>query len=106
MKMEKSKFITCILSPSKTMDLVKKLYHEKGITTTIFHTARGSSYISGIANEKDIITVIIPEEQSDDIFEFIYKEAAIAEERGSFMFQGDLLGATPYILSGKISEKN
>lgn len=69
--------ITAILPISTTMPIIREL-HAMGIYTANKSTARGSSNTSKIHDvEMEIMTVLIEEEQSEDIFRLIYERGGL-----------------------------
>ncbi len=97
------KIITCLIPKehSKALDVAKLLHDEKGIDSTSVNSGRGSgsrtlSY--GAWVEVDILTVIVNEEMSQEVFEYILDKADINRPHGGFIIQGDLAKATPFTL--------
>lgn len=96
-----SKLITCILPKGKSLEVIKKLHEEKGITAINVSNGRGSSAKKGKIQaeaEVEILTVVIEESRADEIFEFIYYEAEIGGISRGFMYQGRLSTATKFVL--------
>lgn len=88
-------FITCILPKGEGHALLRRLWHEKGIATASVGSARGVSTATGlwgrnvdIRVEKDVLTVVVPRERTDEVFEFLYFAAGIDERFGSMLLQG------------------
>ena len=77
--------ITAILPMATVMPIVREL-HSMGIFTANKSTARGSSNTSKIHDvEMEIMTVLIDEERSDEIFELIYDRGDYLRERRELM---------------------
>lgn len=98
---ENRKLITCILPKGKSLEIVKKLRSEKGITAMNVSNGRGSSAHKGkirSESEVEILRVVIENERADEIFEYIYFEAEIGEISRGFMYQGRLTKATNFVL--------
>lgn len=84
------------------LPLLRRLSSELGLTAANLHSARGFSGVDsrGVFNrvEKDVLTVVVSEEQSEDVFLWIYREAEVSTQRGRFIHQARLRGATPFHL--------
>jgi nitrogen regulatory protein PII len=96
-----SKLITCILPRGKSLEVVKKLHEEKGITAVNVWNGRGSSAHKRkiqTESEVEILTVVIEDSRADEIFEFIYFEAEIGGISRGFMYQGRLSQSTIFVL--------
>ena len=96
-----SKLITCILPKGKSLEVVKKLHDEKGLTAINVSNGRGSSAHKRkiqAESEVEILTVVIDDERADEIFEFIYFEAEIGGISRGFMYQGRLSASTNFVL--------
>lgn len=65
-------------------------YGEKGIGQTM---------------EKDIVTIVVPKPKSEDIFEFIYHDFGVNKAHGGFMYMGDEIRATRFVLPDLPMEK-
>lgn len=84
--------IVLINKKGEGLKLVENLFN-KGLTMVDLYHARGSA-IGGpidkkgnpIIVEQEILTVIIPNNQAEEIFEFIYSEAKIESETGAFLY--------------------
>ncbi len=98
------KIITCLIPKerSKALDVAKLLHDEKGIDSTNVSSGRGSGLARAVSYgawvEVDILTVIVSEQMSHEIFAYILDKAEINQPHGGFIFQGDLAKATPYTL--------
>lgn len=93
------KLITCIIPEHKSIALMDKLALEKGIITANKSAARGSSYASDFAwIEMEILEVVVPNEQAEAIFEFLYTHAHINQEHGGMIFQNALTHCSEYRL--------
>jgi len=99
------KVITCILPKGRAMKVAKALTKERGLTAVDIHYARGNGRLTplryrgiGETSEKEVLTVAVPSEQADDMFEYIYELAEINRPHGGLMYMHGLLAATPYTL--------
>lgn len=106
------KLITCVLPKGIAADIAGKLKAERGIISTNINNARGVGKITPLAyrglggqSEKEILTVVIPEDEADEIFEYIYEEADINRPHGGLMYMHSLHKATPFILPSIPDEK-
>jgi nitrogen regulatory protein PII len=111
-----AKIITCILpDKGKDMELLKALRTEKGIISANTFQCRGfglqlrrrykgKRQIAGYSVR--VVTVVVPEDQADDIFEYIYYKVNFDLPCPGLIYQGNLLAATPYALpAGVLEEK-
>jgi len=110
----KHKLITCILPKGIAVDVIKKLKDEKGIITANADSARGMGKLTpqahrsglGEQTEKEILNVLVPADQSDELFEFIYDEAKINRPHGGIMYIGEIQQASVYELPDLPYEDN
>lgn len=105
MTTNRHKLITCILPKGVAMSVVGTLETEKGITTANVSNARGMGKLTprayralGDQTEKEILTVVVTENQADELFEFIYHEAQINRPHGGLMYMCRLQTSTPFLL--------
>jgi hypothetical protein len=83
--------VTAYLYPGAALEVLKAL-HEEGYLAAQFHGARGSAIgdVSGKKGEvrefeKDVLTVLVPEEKVDSVLVLIYRAARIDRTHGGFM---------------------
>jgi len=98
-----SKLITCILPKGRAMPVLKQLKLEQGVITANINHARGSGRLTplsyrgvGEQAEKEILSVIVDEEQAEHGFAFIFHNAKIDHPHGGLIFQSALTVATDY----------
>ncbi|MBF0357741.1 MAG: hypothetical protein HQL70_03980 [Magnetococcales bacterium] len=109
-----SKLITCVL-PDNGIDseLLKLLKEKKDIITANSFKCRG---VAGAADGKRgkknlevksvrVVEVVVPAKQAEDFFEYIYDKTDMGSEDSGFMYQCDLVGATPFILPEGIPDE-
>lgn len=99
------KLITAIVPAGKATPVVEKLKAEKGIITANVHSARGIGKLTlgtrrgfGEQLEKSVLTVVVPAEISEEIFEFVFFEAEINHRHGGIVFMSALHTASAYRL--------
>ena len=87
------------------MPVVKLLKEQYGVISANVNKARGTGRMTPLAyrgvgeqTEKEILTVVVAEEQSDELFEFIYFNAKIDRPHGGLMYMSALKQATPFSL--------
>ena len=109
---DKQKLITCILPRGVAIDVVKTLKDERGIITANINTARGMGKLTPLAyrgvggqTEKDILNIVVPTDQSDELFEYIYELADINRPHGGIIFMTGLLRCSHYVLPDLPDEK-
>ena len=105
MELVAQKLITCILPKGVAVDIVEKLRSEHDIESANINNARGVGKITPLAyrgigaqSEKELLTVTVPEEKADNIFEFIYETADINRPHGGLIYMHALAKATPFTL--------
>ncbi|MBN2301655.1 MAG: hypothetical protein JXN60_03965 [Lentisphaerae bacterium] len=98
------KIITCIVTTGNGIKLIKAL-HAKKIISTAFHHARGSSIGDPVdrkgiplQQEREIVTVIVPSEIADEIFEFLYDTVDMNRRNNGFIYMGSLNRCSAYQL--------
>ncbi len=99
------KLITCLLPCGVALPLARALKSEKGIVTAHIGNARGVGKFAsadhrrlGGETEKQILTVVVDEQDAEDIFTFIYFEAEINRPHGGLIFMSRADKFIPLIL--------
>lgn len=99
------KLITCILPKGVALPVLKKLKDEKGISRVNINSARGMGKITPLAyrgiggqTEKEIMNIVVSEDDADDVFEYVYLEAEINQPHGGMIYMCSLAKATSFIL--------
>ncbi|MDX8390318.1 MAG: P-II family nitrogen regulator [Mariprofundaceae bacterium] len=99
------KMITCLVREGATESAMSILKDRYGITAANVHYARGigkSSPLSkrgvGEQTEKAVMTVIVPADQADEVFEFLYYETGIDQPHGGLIYVVPIRKTTEYIL--------
>jgi nitrogen regulatory protein PII len=99
------KLITCILPKDLALPILKKLKEEKGIIRAHINSARGMGKITPLAYrgageqaEKDILNIIVNQDQADEVFYYIYEEADINRPHGGIIYMRQLDASTPFLL--------
>ena len=99
------KVITCILPKGRSKAVVETLSRERGLTQVDVHYARGVGRITPLAHrgigetsEREILTVAVPAEEADELFEYVYEVAAINQPHGGMMFMHPLQMGTGFEL--------
>jgi hypothetical protein len=101
----RKKLITCIVPHGRALPVLKTLNDEHGIITANIYHARGSGRMTPMAwrgvgetSEKDIMSVVVDEADSEVIFSLIYELAGIHQPHGGIMYQQTLKASTDYTL--------
>jgi hypothetical protein len=95
-KHKSGRFITVIGSKEVFEDLISKLREKYGVNEFFHNSARGITIIDSniigkfIYIEKGILTVLVDEGISDDVFGFIYEYLDIQNKPGSFIYMGEV----------------
>ena len=110
-----AKIITCILpDEGQDMELLKALRTEKGIISANTFQCRGfglqlrrrykrKRQVAGYSVR--MVTIVVQEDQADDLFEYIYYRVNFDHPCPGLIYQGDLLTATPYTLPASVLEE-
>ena len=96
--MQRYKTITCIIPTGHALELLERLRTEHNVTSAYAHHARDvASQSAGrgqtIADESEIVTVLVPEEDADRLFEMLYEAAGIDQADGGLIFMERMLAA-------------
>ena len=96
-----TRLIACILPKGRARSLQQALVEEKNIVTATFHYGRGvgrDSHIRdrgiGEQQEREIFEVVVPAEQAEEIFEYIFKQAGMSEPHGGMIYMTALPRST------------
>ena len=99
------KLITCIVPLGRALPVLTALKEEHGIITANIQHARGSGRMTPLAwrgvgetTEKDIMSVVVDDAKSEDIFQYIYEAAAIDQPHGGIIYQQTLRSSTDLTL--------
>jgi len=99
------KLITAIIPAGMAGPVVERLRREKGNLTANVHHARGVGKLTSGARrgvgeeaEKDVLTIVVPADSAEDIFEFVFRETHIDRPHGGIVFMSRLHAATAYLL--------
>jgi len=89
--MQRYKTITCIIPSGHALKLLERLRSEHGVTTAYAHHARdvtshASSRGQTIADESEIVTVLVAEEDADRMFALLHEAADIGRPDGGLIF--------------------
>jgi len=96
------KMIVCILGHGTGVNVIARLFEEKGISASSVASGRGisastSTQVSGGA-EVDLLNVAVSSERADEIFNFIYDAANLGHPHAGFIFQYAVSLVTPFKL--------
>ncbi|NNE36857.1 MAG: hypothetical protein HKN08_01025 [Gammaproteobacteria bacterium] len=99
------KLITCIFPKGMAHDMAERLKGEHGLMTSDIKTARGVGKITPLAyrglgaqSEKEILTVVVPADTANEIFDYLYHEAQVNRPHGGIMYIYELNQATRFEL--------
>jgi len=90
-----SKTITCVLPKGTADTAIFKLKQEKGIVSAMVSHAREAM---GMREERDILTVAVPKDKADDIFNFLYELCEINRPGKGLLFMATKVQAVPFQL--------
>ena len=93
------KLITCILQEDLSHSIIEHLHEQKKVFTANKFSARGMSFTDRLdVRQMDVISVVVEEEEAEDIFEYIFIHGKIDAEHGGLIFQEALGRSTLYAL--------
>ena len=111
-KLGRQKLITSIMPKGTGRKVLVGLRKEHGINTGNINMARGAGMYNPFARrgvgeqtEKEMLTVVVPADKADEIFNYIYELADIGEPHHGIIFQSDLLCASAYPVPTDIAEE-
>jgi hypothetical protein len=99
-RLTRSKLITCFLDKDSAEALATYLHEQCDLHSMHFAHARGqcsSNHNAHSWKERDIIQVVVSKERAREIFDKIYLFQELDRRPNGFMFQEDLLTATPFV---------
>jgi hypothetical protein len=112
MKYSNQKLITTILPKGVGRELLQGLRKDHGVKTGNINMARGAGMYNpldkrgvGEQTEKEMLSVVVPAGQADDVFAYIYEMAKINEPHHGIILQSDLLCASLYSLPKDLAEE-
>jgi hypothetical protein len=95
------KVIHCLLPAGHAAEVLERLRQEKGIVDAFHHHARGGGISTRKGREsfhyveREIATVLVPEDQADEVFEFLYFAAGLNQPHaGMVLMERTLLAHT------------
>ena len=78
---------------------MEALFTDKSVTSANVASGRGvSERTRYFAEEVDILTVIVPVSQADEIFDYLYHRIDLGHSLGRFMYQSNLTAASNLIM--------
>ena len=112
---EASKLITCMLPDDGShRTLLEALRHEKQITRAEVVSCLMMSSLADAkvkpgtlpdANMAKMVRVVVPEAESDALFEYIYEKAGVGRDGGGMVLQHALVTSTPFALPEDVAEE-
>ena len=107
-----TKLITCVLPDNgRDSELLISLRADKDIITANSFKCRGVHAASGKGKKKleveavRVLAVVVMADVADEMFSYLYEKAEINQEDNGFMYQSDLVGATPFVLPEGIPDE-
>lgn len=104
------KVIHCLLPAGRITDVLESLRLEKGIASVFYHHARGGGISTRKGREsfhyveREIATVLVPEDQADEIFEFLYFAAGVNQPHAGMLLMERTILARPLVLPEETTE--
>ena len=112
---EAAKSITCMIPDDGTdIKLMQQLKNEMDITRVQSQACRGVTNMQSVKTKSGklpepvlfrYLTVVVDEEQADDVFGFIHRVADIGKPGRGILVQTTLLGATSYSLPENVVDE-
>jgi hypothetical protein len=103
---ERFKLITCFLPSGRGAGVLDRLRREHGVGSAFYHHARGvgtgtkRTRHSYVAAEREVITVLVPAAQADEVFRFMFFAAGLDEPRAGMIFMERAARAAPLVVPG------
>lgn len=104
MAVERYKLITCFLPSGRAMGVLERLREKHGLTSLMYHHARGvgvgtrRGWGSHVAAEREVITVLAPQANAEDIFQYLFGAAGLDEPNSGMVFMERVIRASPFEL--------
>ena len=104
------KLIHCLLPAGRAAEVMERLYKEKGIASMFHHHARGGGLSTRKGREsfhymeREMATVLVPEERADEIFEFLYFAAGVNQPHSGMILMEKTVMARPLVLPEESEE--
>ena len=99
---EKHCMLTAYLPKGSAVELVRMLNAEKGVDTANVASGRGLGFVQSVNYggycEVDILTLVVSQDRTDEIFEFVHDRADIDRFGNGLLFQSRLEQTTEYVL--------
>jgi hypothetical protein len=98
------KVIHCLLPAGRAAEVMERLRIDKGIADFFYHHARGGGISTRKGREsfhyveREIATVLVPEERSDEIFEYLYFVAGVNQPHAGMVLMEKTILARPMVL--------
>jgi hypothetical protein len=110
--LKSTKIITAILPKGIALEVVGLLKNEKGIITANTVNARGIGKMMplkyrgvGEQTEREVLTVVVPEERGEEIFEYMYFTAGINKPHGGIILMSSILSSEYQLPEGVEDER-
>lgn len=97
------------------LDLIRALRDEKNVIASTAITCRGIGILESVRDAVKgklppselvrLVTVIVPDSEAKDLFEFIYEKANIGREAGGGVWMGMPISATRYTLPSDVPDE-
>lgn len=98
------KVIHCLLPAGVAAGVMERLRVEKGIVSMFHHHARGGGISTRKGREsfhyieREIASVLVPEERADEIFEFLYFATGVNQPHAGMLLMEKTRLARPLLL--------
>jgi hypothetical protein len=101
---ERFKLITCFLPSGRGAGVLDRLRREHGVGSASYHHARGvgtgtkRTRHSYVGAEREVVTVLVPAAQADEVFRFMFFAAGLDEPRAGMIFMERAARAAPLVV--------
>ena len=96
-----TKLITCILPKGRAFPLQQALVDKHNLYAGNYHFGRGVGRASRIRDrgigsqpEREIIEVVVPADEADELFEFMFQQTEMDEAHGGMMYMTSMQRST------------
>ena len=106
------KKITVILPKGRGLELLKSLKEDKSVVAATLNFARGVGKMTplrfrgvGEQSEKEVISVVVSAEQSEDVYRYLFETAGINNPHAGIIYMNRLAKSNLFTLPAELEEE-